>query len=117
LLSNNKIWFGKTGNNVPRIKRFQSELADGLVPTNMLNHDEVGGNQFAARSLKEIFGGDKVFNYSKPHTLIGHIIKIAASKSAIVIDFFAGSWKVPISLDTILARFLIKPAVNNRRHF
>lgn len=30
---------------------------------------------------------------------------------------FTKDWKVPISLDTILARFLIKPAVNNRRHF
>jgi len=28
-----------------------------------------------------------------------------------------GNWKVPISLDTFLARFLIKPAVNNGRHF
>ncbi len=26
-------------------------------------------------------------------------------------------WRVPISLDTFLARFLIKPAVNNRWHF
>jgi len=32
------------------------------------------------------------------------------------IDFLL-LWKVPISLDTFLARFLIKPAVNNGRHF
>jgi hypothetical protein len=46
---------------------------------------------------------------------------VLSKKNKINYNFFENiidkKWKVPILLDTILARFLIKPAVNNRRHF
>lgn len=33
LCKENKIWFGENGNNVPSIKRFLTEVQDGVVPT------------------------------------------------------------------------------------
>lgn len=41
-LADNRIWFGANGNNVPRIKRFLSEVKDGLVPTSILFPEEIG---------------------------------------------------------------------------
>lgn len=39
----NRIWFGATGGNVPRIKRFLSELKrEGLVPTSLLLPEDLG---------------------------------------------------------------------------
>src|SRR5699024_11156556 len=31
MVNDNRIWFGKEGNNVPRIKRFLSEVKDGIT--------------------------------------------------------------------------------------
>ena len=41
-VADNRIWFGADGNNVPRIKRFLSEVKDGLVPTSILLPKEMG---------------------------------------------------------------------------
>jgi len=91
LINDNRIWFGKDGNNVPRIKRFLSELRDGIVPTNMLLHDEIGGNQTASNELQSLFNGNKIFDYPKPISLIIHLLKIATYEDSIILDFFAGS--------------------------
>lgn len=36
LVDDNRIWFGTNGDNVPRLKRFSSEVQDGIVPTSLL---------------------------------------------------------------------------------
>jgi len=51
LLKDKRIWFGKSGNNVPRIKRFLSEVKQGMVPTSIWGYEEVGHNQEARQSL------------------------------------------------------------------
>src|SRR5713226_3353677 len=37
-----RIWWGKSGNNVPRLKRFLSDVKEGLVPQTIWPHAEVG---------------------------------------------------------------------------
>ena len=91
LLKDNRIWFGKEGNNVPRIKRFLSELPEGIVPRSILFHDIYGGNQKAANSLKKLFDDKKIFDYSKPVELIKYFIEKASNKNDIILDFFSGS--------------------------
>ena len=91
LLGDNRIWFGSDGHNVPRIKRFLSELPDGIVPRSMLFHDVYGGNQKAANDLKKIFEGKKIFDYSKPIDLIKYFIDKANGKESLILDFFSGS--------------------------
>ena len=51
----NRIWFGVDGNNVPSIKRFLSEVQDGIVPGTLFFRDECGDNQEAKQILKQIF--------------------------------------------------------------
>ena len=91
LLADNRIWFGSNGNNVPRIKRFLSELPDGIVPRSLLFHDVYGGNQKAANELKKLFDDKKIFDYSKPVDLIKYFIDKSNDKEMIVLDFFSGS--------------------------
>src|SRR5690606_14200262 len=45
LIDDNRIWFGENGDNMPRLKRFLSEVQQGMVPTTIWKYDEVGHNQ------------------------------------------------------------------------
>jgi len=92
LIADNRIYFGKSGNNVPRYKRFISEVQDGLVPTTIWFRDEVGDNQEAKQELKQITEeGASIFNTPKPTRLIERIILLSGGKDDIVMDSFAGS--------------------------
>ena len=94
LLSDNRIWFGSDGHNTPRIKRFLSELPDGIVPRSLLSHDTYGGNQKAANDLKKLFDDKKIFDFSKPIDLIKYFIDKSNDSNGLVLDFFAGSGTV-----------------------
>jgi len=88
----NRAWFGKNGNNVPSIKIFLSEVQEGVVPLTIWLREDVGDNEFARKSIKEIFGDKYLpFENPKPHTLIKRIIKISTEKDSIVLDSFSGS--------------------------
>lgn len=92
LVKDNRIWFGEKGNNVPSIKRFLSEVQQGLVPVTLWFREDVGDNQYAKKEIKEIFPETKTpFPTPKPSTLIKQIVKIATNKDDIVLDSFAGS--------------------------
>lgn len=93
-LADNRIWFGPSGDGVPRIKRFLSELkSDGLVPTSILLHKEVGHSQEGAQEVIKLFSGTGSFDGPKPTRLIRHLLKIAniCGDNALIMDFFAGS--------------------------
>ncbi|MGG0487408.1 site-specific DNA-methyltransferase [Priestia aryabhattai] len=91
LVNDNRIWFGKDGNGNPRIKRFLSEVNQGIVPISIWKHSEVGHTQGASHELRELFDGKKYFDFPKPVSLIKQALMIASSKESIVLDFFAGS--------------------------
>jgi len=92
LVSDNRIWFGDKGNNVPRIKKFLSEVQNGIVPLTIWLHDEVGHNQSAKQELKEIFLNDNTpFQTPKPSSLLEYIFIIGSNGSSIILDSFAGS--------------------------
>ena len=86
----NRIWFGKDGKNVPRFKKFLSEVKDGIVPTTLWFRDEVGDNQEAKQEVKA-FNGDDVFDTPKPERLIERIITLSTHEGDIVLDSFLGS--------------------------
>lgn len=92
LVSENRIWFGPTGENVPSIKRFLSEVQEGSVPVTIWLREEVGDNQYARQDLKKIFFDSPFpFDTPKPTSLIDKILKIATSPDSIILDSFAGS--------------------------
>jgi adenine-specific DNA-methyltransferase len=93
LIGDDRISFGKDGSAQPNLKRFLSELGDGVKAKTIWFHKDVGSNDTANREIKTLFDGDdKVFNFPKPTSLIRRIIQLGAkSPDAIVLDFFAGS--------------------------
>ena len=88
LVSDNRIWFGEKGNNVPRIKRFLSEVQGGLVSKTIWLRDDVGDNQDSKRELQEL---EINFDTPKPTRLIKKILQLATDADSIVLDFFSGS--------------------------
>lgn len=92
LLTEDRIWFGKDGNNVPSLKRFLTDVQDGIVPVTLWLRDEVGDNQEGKQDLKKIFNdGSFPFETPKPSRLIEKILRISSDKNDIILDSFAGS--------------------------
>ena len=87
----NRIWFGEDGNNMPRVKKFLTEVKQGLTPITIWKHTDVGHSQDATKDLKTIFGDAFVFPYPKPIGLMKRICSLYGNKDSIVLDFFAGS--------------------------
>ncbi len=88
LVNDNRIWFGEDGNNVPRIKRFLSEVKQGITPLTVWLHEDVGHTQSATQGLNKI---GVAFSNPKPHTLIKRILQIGTDPDSIILDSFAGS--------------------------
>lgn len=90
-VKDNRIWFGKDGNNVPRIKRFLSEVKQSVTPMTIWKYSEVGHSQDAKQNLKKLFDGKSFFDYPKSVELIKRCIQLYSNESSIIIDFFSGS--------------------------
>ncbi len=90
LISENRIWFGKNGDNVPRFKRFLTDVQDGFVPTTLWFREEVGDNQEAKKEVK-LIDKDDVFSTPKPERLIERILTLASKEGDLVLDSFLGS--------------------------
>lgn len=92
LRQDNRIWFGQSGDNVPRIKKFLSE-SDGQVVPSFWDIGDGGSNDEAKKEVNELMGQADVFETPKPVRLIQKMLTIATKKddSAIVLDFFAGT--------------------------
>ena len=90
LINDNRIWFGNDGNNVPAIKRFLSEVKQGITPLTIWLYEDVGHNQEATQELKKL--GITEFDSPKPVRLIKRVIELSSCTSDdIILDFFAGS--------------------------
>ena len=90
LIADNRIWFGKKGDGVPRIKRFLSEVKGGTTALTVWLYGEVGHNQDAKKEVKQ-FNSKDVFDTPKPEKLIERILHLATNPGDLVLDSFAGS--------------------------
>ncbi|RZB34507.1 MAG: adenine-specific DNA-methyltransferase [Desulfobacteraceae bacterium Eth-SRB1] len=90
LIIDNRIWFGKTGNNVPSVKKFLSEVKDGSVSKTIWLRNEVGDNQEAKKETKDI-NDVEVFTTPKPERLIQRILTLASNEGDLILDSFLGS--------------------------
>ena len=91
LKEENRFYFGKDGNAFPRIKRFKSEIQDGLVPNTIWFYEEAGHTQGGKQEVNRIFDGVSIFDYPKPVSLIKRILQISTAPNDLILDFFAGS--------------------------
>lgn len=87
----NRIWFGENGDSVPRIKRFLSEVKDGVTPMTIWKYGDVGHSQDAKQKLKKLFDGRALFDYPKSVDLIKRMLELYTSPDSVIMDFFAGS--------------------------
>jgi adenine-specific DNA-methyltransferase len=89
-----RIWWGNDKNNMPRLKRFLSEVREGVVPQTLWLYKDVGHTQAAKKellSLVEFKSSDEVLVTVKPSSLIRRIMQIATDEESIILDSFAGS--------------------------
>ena len=93
LKSENRLWFGEKGDNVPRQKQFLTEIQDGVVPTSILFHSECGHNQEAKKELISLLPGiGNSFETPKPVRLLMKLLNLVQlSDNDIILDFFSGS--------------------------
>lgn len=91
LISENRIWFGATGNNVPRLKRFLNEVSDTIPATTWWDYAESGHNDEARREAKLLQDDDNLFSTPKPERILKKIITMGSNPGDLVLDSFLGS--------------------------
>jgi adenine-specific DNA-methyltransferase len=90
----NRVWWGTDGGNMPRLKRFLSEVKSGVVPQTLWFHKHVGHTQDSKKELLAVLDFEKsedVFATLKPTSLIERILEIATDENSLILDAFGGS--------------------------
>ncbi len=89
-LADNRIWFGRDGNNVPQKKQFLTEVQQGTVGMTIWFREDVGDNEEAT---DEMIALGLVFESPKPSRLIRRILELSQTgeSKGFTLDFFAGS--------------------------
>jgi site-specific DNA-methyltransferase (adenine-specific)/adenine-specific DNA-methyltransferase len=64
-----RIWWGPRGSNMPRLKRFLSEVKDGVTPQTLWLHTDVGNTQEAKRDLLALVTFEKSEDVLSPQNL------------------------------------------------
>jgi len=91
-LDDDRIWFGENGDAVPSVKKFITEVKDGMTPMTVWPYSEVGHTQDAKKEIKELFPKSKLpFETPKPTKLMEKILSLKNKPDAIVLDSFAGT--------------------------
>ncbi len=86
------IWFGKSGRNAPRVKKFLCDAKMGLTPETIWTADDVGTSDSAKKQLLELFPDmSNVFDTPKPEGLLKRIIEIASNEGDYILDCYLGS--------------------------
>lgn len=87
-----RVYFGADGDGMPLIKRYITDVQDGVVPRTWWPASEVGSNQDAKRDhLRKLLPEIEPFATPKPEPLISRILEISTGRGDLVLDSFAGS--------------------------
>ncbi|HOV36517.1 MAG TPA: site-specific DNA-methyltransferase [Dysgonamonadaceae bacterium] len=88
LVKDNRIYFSRDGDGVPRIKIFKNEPSNSIQSSifSGLKTSITGKNQ-----IKELFNDMIMFDFPKPTNLLQRIITLTTDENDIILDFFAGS--------------------------
>ncbi|MCI2230350.1 site-specific DNA-methyltransferase [Polaribacter sp. MSW13] len=91
-LNDKRIWFGNNGDAVPSVKKFLTEVKDGITPMTVWPYSEVGHTQDAKKEIKMLFPKSKLpFETPKPTSLMEKILSLRNNPNAIILDSFAGT--------------------------
>lgn len=89
LLDEKRVLFPMDINRRPMLKRFKTELKSDVNPVSTWVTD-IGLNTEGTKELQQLFG-QTPFDYSKPVSLLSHLIKTTVAADEIFLDFFSGS--------------------------
>ena len=90
MVEEGRIWFGTSGDGVPRIKRYLSDVKQGITAMTVWLFSEVGHNQEAAQEVR-VFNNESPFATPKPERLIERILTLGSNPGDLVLDSFLGS--------------------------
>ena len=89
LIDNDEIYFGEDDEGRPKLKRFLSQVKDGVTWTTLWDFAPL--NTEASSEMTEIFGNLATFENPKPIDLIKLVLEAGSSRDGIILDFFSGS--------------------------
>ncbi|MCY7084082.1 site-specific DNA-methyltransferase [Streptococcus oralis] len=84
-----KIYWTRGGQEQPYGKLYLQD-SEGQIPNDFWDNS-FGTNQRGAEEIRELFRGDRLFDFPKPERLIYNLIKISSEEGDLVLDFFMGS--------------------------
>ena len=90
MIEDNRIYFGKSGTTGPQVKRFLSEVKQGIVSKTLWFRNEVGDNQEAKAEVKK-FNSKSIFDTPKPERLLERVLTLGSNEGDLVLDSFLGS--------------------------
>lgn len=93
MIADNRVWFGSDGKSAPSIKRFLTEVKQGVACQTIWKYEDVGHNQEGKKEIKILFPEAVPFDTPKPTRLIYRILKLCTRNDSndIILDFFSGS--------------------------
>ncbi len=87
-----RVYFGAKGDGLPIIKRYLTDVQDGVVPRTWWTAEEAGTNQSAKRDhLRKLLPDIEPFATPKPEELVRLALQISTNASDLVLDSFGGS--------------------------
>jgi adenine-specific DNA-methyltransferase len=86
-----RVYFGRDGNAVPRLKKYLSEAKIGVAPSTLWMADEVGTTDSAKKHLMALLTKEAVFDTPKPEGLVHRILHIASNPGDLILDAYLGS--------------------------
>lgn len=91
LMRSNEIYFGEDGKGRPKLKRFLSDVGEGVTYSTIW--DYLPFNNSATAEVGQLLGNMNIFDTPKPTGLLRELLSlaVAAHNGDIVFDFFAGS--------------------------
>ena len=89
LLQNGEIYFGRNGQGRPKLKRFLSDVKEG-VPYQTIWDDVPIGTR-GTQEIRDVFGSVNEFDTAKPELLIRELLRMSTGPGDVVLDSFAGS--------------------------
>ena len=89
LIAKNEIYFGEDGKGRPKLKRFLSDVKEGITYPTLW--DFIQFNAEGSSEMAELLGNMNIFDNPKPSGLVKELAKLGLDESDIILDFFAGS--------------------------